>query len=307
MSAKERMSDTATQSTGRLPDFLIIGAAKSGTSTLYTHLASHPRIFMSEEKEPCFFDPDVAWDQGFDWYRALFRDASPQQLCGEASTNYTRWPQVDGVPARIAQHIPDAKLIYLMRDPVKRAFSHYVHRYTREVYPGEPFRLTFEEFVEEDPMCLDGSEYATQIQQYLEHFPREAILPLRLEDLSADPRSVLRQATTFLSVDPDVDLLGEGVRVENPGFGEGMLRYRVTKPLRSIPLLRSVADSIPQSWRDGVWKLLRSTSYAQRVDADHTATPMREETRRALAKRFEESNRYLEREFGMNLEGWTRG
>ncbi len=84
------MCDTATGERGRLPDFLIIGAAKSGTSTLYQRLSGHPQIYMSPINEPCFFDTAVAWHKGLLWYRSLFANASPGQICGEASTNYSQ-------------------------------------------------------------------------------------------------------------------------------------------------------------------------------------------------------------------------
>ena len=69
---------------------------------------------------------------GIEWYSSLFTRVGNKQLCGEASTNYTRWPQVDGVPELIQQIIPNVKLIYIMRDPVERAFSHFVHRWTKK-------------------------------------------------------------------------------------------------------------------------------------------------------------------------------
>lgn len=299
------MEDSAASGSGRLPDFMIIGAAKSGTSTLYSYLAAHPQLFMSTPKEPCFFDADVAWERGLDWYRGLFAGARPEQLCGEASTNYTRWPQVPDVPARISELIPDCRFLYLVRDPAKRAFSHYVHRHTRELYPGEPYRMSFEEFVEHDPMCLDSSDYQSQIEQYLAHFPRESIHVLTLEALSRHPRAVLPRVLGFLGVASDVDLVAAGERAENPADGEGKMRSFVTAPLRRVPLLRSLANALPQGARDGIYRMLVSTPYARRVQDEHTAEPMREETRQALRKRFEASNRYLEREFDVDLSDWA--
>ncbi|NER32103.1 MAG: sulfotransferase domain-containing protein, partial [Symploca sp. SIO1C4] len=77
----------------RLPDFLIIGAAKSGTTTLYKYLCRHPQICMSNPKEPDFFAIDHIYDQGIDWYSSLFSEARLKQVCGEASTTYTRLPK----------------------------------------------------------------------------------------------------------------------------------------------------------------------------------------------------------------------
>ena len=216
-------------STGRLPDFLIVVAAKSGTSSLFSYLCAHPALFGSTPKEPCFFDPEVNLDRGLGWYRGLFADAEPWQLCGEASTNYTRFPQVQGVPERIKATLPDAKLIYLMRHPVERAYSHYVHAFTKEEYPREPFDLSFEAFSAAYPRCLDGSDYALQLGRYFEHFPREQVLLLFYEDLERDPGALCREVFEFLGVDPSFDPFGaapparENVSVT---FREGRVRRR---------------------------------------------------------------------------------
>jgi hypothetical protein len=292
----------------RLPDFLIIGAAKSGTSTLYRYLLSHPQLYLSTIKEPCFFDANVAWSKGLDWYRSLFADARPDQRCGEASTNYTRWPQVSGVPARIAATLPEVKLIYLMRHPVDRAHSHYVHRYTKEVYPGQPITKTFEEFVDTDPMCLDSSDYMLQITQYLEYFPREAFLFLLTETLSSDPAGLLQETLRFLGVDSGIDLLVEGAIVENKGsaFRDAKLRSHITEPLRKNPLLRRLAYAVSQSWRDQAYALFRKTSYGQRAREVYSARPMRTETRKALLERYRPSNQALSELTGLDLRHWDR-
>ncbi len=188
---------------GPLPNFIVIGAAKSGTTTLYNYLDSHPCIAMSAIKEPCFFDHNVSWEKGWDWYRKLFAHAQQFQICGEASTNYTRFPQVTGVPEKIANYMPDIKLIYIIRDPVERAYSHYVHRHVKELFPGKPFRQGFEEFVANDPMCIDSSDYLMQIKQYLRYFSKEQLLVIRFDDLVKSAETVLTQVFLFLSVDPN--------------------------------------------------------------------------------------------------------
>jgi hypothetical protein len=300
------MGTSGSPDNGRLPDFLIIGAAKSGTSTLYQYLCRHPRIYMSAIKEPCFFDADVAWGKGLDWYRSLFADAAPDQLCGEASTNYTRWPQVPGVPARIAEMLPGVKLIYIMRQPVKRAYSHYVHRYTKEVYPGQPVTQPFEEFVETDRMCTDSSDYLLQIEQYLEHFPRESMLFLLLDDLHRDPGGLLQEVCRFLEIDTGIDLLADGLIRDNEaaGFHEAKLRSHITEPLRANPLIRRLAYAVPQSWRDRVYALLRKTSYGDRVDEEYSPIPMREETQKALLERYRESAQALSELTGRDVSIW---
>lgn len=289
-----------------LPDFLIIGAAKSGTSTLYDYLARHPQIFMSPIKEPCFFDPHKTWDNGLQWYESLFADAVEGQLCGEASTNYTRWPQVDGVPGRIARILPNAKLIYLMRHPVDRAYSHYVHRHTKEVYPRQPFIKTFEEFVEDDPLCLDSSDYMLQITKYLEVFPREAFLFLFTENLQAQPGSVIMQVCRFLGVDDTVDLLASGKVTANVGesFRKGRIRQYTSAPLRRIKIISRIADSLPKFVRDIGYAVLKFSPYGRRMRKDYSPAPMLAETRKRLLKRYRGSILELENLTGVSLSHW---
>lgn len=302
------MIETATTQLGRLPDFLIIGAAKSGTTSLHRYLDRHPDIYMSPKKEPCFFDADVAWNNGLDWYRSLFGGASDSQLCGEASTNYTRFPQVPEVPARIANTLPAAKFIYIMRHPVDRAYSHYVHRYTKEVYPGRPFEQSFEQFVARDPMCLDSSDYLLQIEQYLRYFPAESFLWLFFEELKSDPASVVRKVLRFLDVDDRIDLLGASPIAANTASRslDHRRRAEITKPLRNNPLIRTLAYSVPQSWRDRGYRILKKMRYGRRISKAFTPAPMQPETRQALIERFSESNQQLAELIGMDLPDWCQ-
>ncbi|MCK7578197.1 MAG: sulfotransferase [Chromatiales bacterium] len=114
------------------PNFFIVGSMKSGTSTLYEYLSVHPQIFMSPVKEPSYFVdretleqiwPDMAemgfW-RGEEYYLDLFKDADQHIAIGEASTNYAKLPRVSGVAERIATFAPEAKIIFMMRDPVER-------------------------------------------------------------------------------------------------------------------------------------------------------------------------------------------
>jgi len=114
------------QDAGRLPDFVIIGAMKCGTTSLHGMLDRHSEIFMSREKELVFFYRESRWRRGPDWYRAQFR--STARLCGESSPPYTVGPPGNPAPQRMFGLIPDARLIYVVRDPVERTLAHYKHQ-----------------------------------------------------------------------------------------------------------------------------------------------------------------------------------
>ena len=292
---------------GRLPDFLIVGAAKSGTSSLFSYLARHPAIFGSDPKEPCYFDPHANLDRGLLWYRQLFADAERWQLCGEASTNYTRYPQVPGVPARIQATVPDAKLIYLMRHPVDRAYSHYVHAYTKEEYPRDRFELNFEEFAAAYPRVLDSSDYALQLKQYFERFPREQMLLLFMGDLERDPLQVCREVFTFLGVDPEFDPFGEdGAQRENVGatFREGRVRGDMMAPLKEIAALRALGEWVGPKGRETVYSLLRQSPYGRLKGRAYEPPPMTPRVRELMLSRFMPAVDYVEELTGRDLSAW---
>jgi len=291
----------------RLPDFLIIGAAKSGTSSLYRYLERHPQIFLSSTKEPEFFASEENLAQGIDWYTNLFKEADPNQICGEGSTAYTRWPQCPDAAAHIAKFLPKAKLIYLLRHPIDRAYSHYLHRYTKELHYGKPITVRFEEHIKSDPMCLDSSEYMKQIERYLEHFPRESLLLLFTDEFIRDPKPVLRRVCQFLGVDPDVNILAEGsLHVSNnKRFRQIMGKMQMIESLKAVPGLRALSQCLPKKYRETLYSYLLRTPFGNRFTHVYLPKPMRPETRSALLKRFREPNHRLADFLGVDLSHWN--
>lgn len=190
-----------------LPNFLVIGAMKAGTTSLRQYLAAHPQVFMSRNKELHFFtdglyDPrrgwDSGWEKGWAWYEQQFAAAGDAVARGESSPSYTAYPFRKGVPARIAEGLPDVRLVYLLRHPLERARSEYVHKRLngRESRPMGTALL-------DDPVYLDKSRYATQMEQYLAHFPRDRILAVLTEDLRDDRAATMARIFEFLGIDPN--------------------------------------------------------------------------------------------------------
>lgn len=297
----------ASNNPARFPDFVIIGAAKSGTSTLFSYLEQHPGIFVSDPKEPCYFDLDDSWGRGEQWYASLFSDARPDQLCGEGSTNYTRWPQVDGVPQRMKALIPNAKLIYLMRDPITRSYSHFVHRWSREVHPGEPFTESFSQFVAHDPMCLDGSDYTTQIERFLDYYPREQLLLLTFEELASDPRATLRQVFAFLGVE-DISPEMELGRRENDTRSvlERRIRNQIMSRYRRISLAgHPVSRLLPQGFKEWFFHRLQESKAGRRTASQFVPPRMTAEERAELLRRFAPRNVALRDAYGVDIGAWS--
>ena len=187
-------------SSGPLPTFVVIGAMKAGTTSLFHYLEAHPQISMPAVKETDFFVEELNWSRGVDWYRRQFRGAGGDvRAIGEASPAYTKYPMYGGVPDRMASVIPDARLIYLVRDPIERIRSHYEHC----VLVGTE-TAPIEEAVLRDPRYLDCSRYALQVSRFLHHFPSEQLLIVRSEDLRERRVETLREIYRFLDVDDGV-------------------------------------------------------------------------------------------------------
>ncbi len=195
---------------GALPNVIVIGAAKCGTTSLHHYLDLHPEIAMAPEKELHFFRGGDAWARGLEWYKAQFDATVPVR--GEASVSYTAFPRVGGVPDRMHAVVPEARLVYIVRDPVARIVSAYAHRLSegteRRPLPEAAAELEGNDLVER-------SRYHYQLTQYLEHYPVSHIHVLSLESLSARPIEVMRDLYRFLDVDPtfESDRFGD---VRNP-------------------------------------------------------------------------------------------
>src|SRR5687767_12965591 len=112
-----------------LPNLVVIGAQKCGTSGLHYYLGLHPEISTSEPKELNFFIAERNWPRGLDWYRSRFDGAAKVRV--DASPNYSAYPQHTGVPERMADVIPSARLLYMVRDPIDRIAAHWVHNYSK--------------------------------------------------------------------------------------------------------------------------------------------------------------------------------
>jgi hypothetical protein len=238
-----------------MPDFLIIGAAKPGTTSLYHYLGQHPDVFVSPVKEPNFFafaGEEVnfqgpkdsqninAWSTtALPEYRALFDEAGAASTVGEASFTSLYVP---GAAERIRRHCPDAKLIALLRDPVDRAYSNFSMNKQANLEPCDEFADALD--AEETRIQAGWSPawhyrrlgfYHSQLAHYYERFPQDQIRVYLFEEFAENTRRVVQDTFDFLGVDPtfEPDVSKQHNRSGIPGFAPLRWLMRSRNPVRA--------------------------------------------------------------------------
>lgn len=236
-----------------LPRFLIIGAMKSGTTSLYRDLCANPVVFMPDDKEPhSLCGNHVLTDAGRAEYERYFAKARPEQICGEASTGYTKSPDHPGVPGRAQQVLGgNLKLIYLVREPVARIISHHHHSHSTGVFDSADINIALHRF----PQMIDWSRYAMQARLWIEAFGRDNLLIMRFEEYVADRRSGVEIASRFLGIEPRPDLI-DVQKIHNRSAGKpvarGVMRRFIDGPLYRGILRPLIPRSAKNRLRDAL-------------------------------------------------------
>lgn len=305
-----------------MPNFLVIGAAKSGTTALYKYLGQHPEIYMSPYKEPHFFafegeslDFRGPRDRAMmrymtvndpDKYRALFNGATTEKAIGEASPMYLYLP---GTAERIKRHIPDAKLIVVLRNPADRAYSNFLHM----VRDDREQQAEFSDALDDEERRIAENWYASwhykrmgfyyeQLKHYYEIFDRAQIKVYLHEDLNFDTVDTLQDVFRSLGVDdsfvPDVSVRynesgahkSESLKNIHIYLLKPKLLKSAVKPLIPLRLRRSVISSVVGGIRE---KNLVKPSCS-------------EETRKRLIEDYREDILRLEDLIGRDLSSWLK-
>lgn len=292
--------------------FFILGAAKCGTSSLYYYLDQHPDILMSTPKETLFFEKDYKKD--LTYYRGkYFPNYKGEAFLGEARHRNLYLPFV---PERIAESFPDAKLIIILRNPVDRAYSHYLHRKNRGVE-----LLNFKDAIKEDEMrikngilfknqsdiekylkqlatdgamleyrtYLDSGYYVEQIERYLKLFNRDQIFITFTEDLKKDVRKTYFDLLAFLDKDLrliDIDFSEQNTRTN-------LLNIQFSNIASKYPAVKSF---IP--------KWAKQISYIITDKISTNESELDDEIRLWLISHYKEHNKKLERLTGRDLSHW---
>jgi hypothetical protein len=284
-----------------LPNLFVIGAAKAGTTSLHSYLDGHPQIQMSAIKEPRFFagpengipfPPERVWKLAD--YEALFDPAFAVR--GEASTDYAASPRRAGTAGRIKELVPDARFVYLVRDPIERTVSHY-QMAVAVMGERRSLRQALGDLRDLRSPYVASSLYGTQMDEYLRHFQGERILVIDQAALLADRETTLRRVFGFLGVDADAAIDGIGEehlsRAEWRRYPTGYVRLVdriIAPPLRWIP------SGLKRSLRRSVERLLWPPLEREPVDA---------ESRERLAELYAPQVGRLRELTGEDFSHWT--
>ena len=284
----------------RLPDFIIGGAIKGGTTSLNYYLKQHPDVYMSVFKEPRYFayepdNPDHVEGRGLRFpiktlaeYAALFADAGDVKAVGEASPHYLRSPRA---PQLIRETIPDARLVFSLRDPVKRAYSSYWHK----VRLGIETRPVETALMEHDQAVQHGLYHQSLVNWY-GRFAAERIKIILFEDMVRNPAAVFADLCRFLGVDdtfvPDFVIRNKGGAMKNQRLG------RLFEKIKTHPLRAAVDPLVPER--------LRRAMLDKRNENLEEPPPMPEDIARRLYDFYRDDVERLEGLIGRDLGGWKK-
>lgn len=275
-----------------LPNFLVIGTMKGGTTSLHSYLSAHPDVFMPQAKELHYFVAEKNLSRGLGWYERQFRPAGNAVAVGEASPDYSKYPIHRGVPERIATLIPGVRLIYVIRNPLERIRSHYLH----DVARGRE-RRPIDEAVPGNEHFLAPSRYALQIEAYLEHFPREQLLLVTSDALRDDRQTTMRSVHEFIGVTSDWSTPGQD-RELNTAAGKttpGVL----LRAARHVPGATQLRLRAPRQVM-AVEQLLRTS----KRPVDTAASTMSEELERELLRELAPDLTRLRSHMDPDFDAW---
>jgi hypothetical protein len=237
-----------------LPNLIVIGAQKCGTSSLHNYLSVHPQIAMSRVKEINFFNDDTKWGYGPEWYSRHFE---PGEIRGESSPAYTFLPESVGTAERMHELVPDARLIYLVRDPVERIRSNYVHMRALE-QEDRPFA---EAATDPGGIYVNHTRYATQLRPFIELFGRERLLIASQESLLGHRAETMRRIFAFLGVDESFES-PEFERIWGKSEGKGKV-YSILARAAGTLQRRGLFPTLPRDVRWRIQKAIRADPSAR--------------------------------------------
>jgi hypothetical protein len=242
----------ARRRAGALPNLIVIGGLKCGTTSLHHYMNLHPEVQMSRPKELNFFVAELNWALGPEWYSSHFRP--DPAVRGESSPHYTNRPRFEGVAGRMASIVPEARLIYMVRDPIDRMLSHFLHN----VGGGYDRRPLTEALADPDTAYVDRSRYFFQLEPFLDEFSADRIELVSREELKADRAATMRRVFGFAGVENGFTS-EQFEREWETGTAKGSSRFRLMDRAVRLPGLRALDrgfDRLPESLRWAVERVV---------------------------------------------------
>ena len=275
------------------PNFLVVGAAKAGTTWLYSCLEEHPEIFVPKSKELHFFSYPRLYEKGVEWYESFFSACTTEKTVGEVSTSYL--PSSEA-PARIHAYNPDVRLVFILRHPIKRAYSHYcmdmrIGKVSRDINSGLTLKCPY----------VAWGLYFQQITRFMNLFPQSQIKIFLFEDIKNNQAKLLHDLYSYLEVDSSIQ-------------PPSMLEPKNTK--RSLPKfpalynqLRKVSENIAANSKYGrdLITQLRFKGYFElfhQLNKGAQFPKLSQETEKRLAEYYYQDVLALSKLLGRDLSHW---
>lgn len=221
---------------------------KSATSTLQEQLVQQPGIYMSDPKEPNFFSDDDQYKKGMSWYTGLFEEFPDDGLLGEASTHYTKLPTYPKTVNRIRKHLFDVRYVYVMRHPVDRLISHYIHEWSMGKY-----NCDINDAIHKYPELIEYSCYAMQLEPYFNEFGKDNVLPVFFDRLINESQKELERVCEFIGYkyksNWSFDLKAQNVsseRIRRFPLYSILIGSRVAKTIRRLFVPRFIRNAIKE-------------------------------------------------------------
>ncbi len=283
-----------------LPNFLVCGAPKSGTTALYYLLKEHPDIFMSSVKETDFFQHNYV--KGLDWFESFFKDYAGQKAIGEVSPGNMIHPDA---PERIAKHIPGAKLIFILRNPIERAYSQYWYG----IYRGTNSPLeSFSDLIRKKSnnwgqRIIDLGMYYEQILRFEKYFDSSQLMIILYEDFCKNKTKVMNRIYKFINVEPTFVAANLDLKQNTTNYPAYYQLYRLLYSVW-LPLEKKLTSSSLHfiiKKTHTIRSSIRNIFYKKN---NQSIPKMKLEDRYFLQEIYQQSNKLLAQKLAVDLSHW---
>lgn len=267
------------------PNFIIAGAPRCGTTSVYYRLALHPDIFMASQKEIHFFDQ--YFNKGLRWYCSYFQDYNDEKAIGEKTAGYFFRKNV---ASRIKSTLPNLKLIFLFRNPVDRAYCHYwAWMMSGKINP----EMGFEECIKSYPELIEIGKYEDHIRMFMKHFDKKNFLFLLLDELIENPIGLYKKIYNCLEVGYNFEILKNKIPTNKSGVINHKLIMQFIK--KNVIYNKFLKDTIPRKLKD----ILREKLIGKKP-------AMQKNTRKYLLELYKPYNKRFAQLTGLNIDNWNK-